>query len=531
MRKILTYITGDKENFSLIHRISNTVLFLSVLFGVQATIGNMMLELPDTTIYASMFMGVVLLYLYYISRFRNKRLIAVIIGLSVALVFYIPLMWIGNAGSRGGMVYYLFLYGAFTASLLDRKKTTLFLIFFIVEAFVLYLMEFYGKLKIYDYGTPFDRISDLIISFFFVFLGIVITIQIFKEQFEKSHNEIEEKNKELNQLIAEISTQRDEIESQRDMVMSQKKILEEKTRDIEQSIDYAQRIQMSILPDDKIMKEYLSDYFVFFKPKDVVSGDFYWWTHIENHTIITVADCTGHGVPGAFMSMLGTSFLREIVQKEYITHTGVILRKLRKEIVRALKQKGKSGEQKDGMDMAIISIDHETNIVQFSGANNPLYIIKPVIASEQSERSNLSNKTVISTEHSEGEISIKNEQIATPSARNDGLVLAMTNNDYGLYEIKPDNMPIAIYERMDKFTNHKIQMQKGEQIYLFSDGFADQFGGPKSKKFKYKSFKQLIMNNCQLIMTEQKIVLEKTFNEWKGKNEQVDDVTVIGIKI
>jgi len=115
---------------------------------------------------------------------------------------------------------------------------------------------------------------------------------------------------------------------------------------------------------------------VLFNPKDKVSGDFYWWAHVEGHTIITVADCTGHGVPGAFMSMLVASFLREIVQKEYIIHTGVILRKLRKEIIKALKQKGESGEQKDGMDMSIISINHETNKLQFSGANNPLYIIK-----------------------------------------------------------------------------------------------------------------------------------------------------------
>ena len=155
--------------------------------------------------------------------------------------------------------------------------------------------------------------------------------------------------------------------------------------------------------------------------------------------------------------------------------------------------------------------------LQFAGANNPLYIIKTVIASDLStneERGNLINKTTNS------------KQIVAPP-------LAVHNDEYGLWEIKPDKMPIAIYGRMDKFTNHKIQLNKGDQLYLFSDGFADQFGGPTTggKKFKYKPFKQLLIDNCQLSMTEQKEILEKTFAEWKGNNEQVDDVTVVGIKI
>ncbi len=305
-------------------------------------------------------------------------------------------------------------------------------------------------------------------------------------------------NEELNQQNEEITAQRDKIETQRDLVLSQKEKIEEIHHEISQSIDYATRLQGAILPEEEILNKYLSEHFVLYKPKDKVSGDFYWWSHIENHTIITAADSTGHGVPGAFMSMLGGSLLREIVQKEYVTHTGVILRKLRKEIIKALKQKGEMGEQKDGMDMAIISIDHKTNIVQFSGANNPLYI--------------LTNRPLDN--------------------------LKPVNDLEYFYEIKPDKMPIAIYEKMNNFTAHEIQLEKGDQLYMFSDGFADQFGGPNlalrqagGKKFKYKPFRRLISENRDKPMKEQKEILNATFETWKAELEQIDDVVVLGVKL
>lgn len=285
-------------------------------------------------------------------------------------------------------------------------------------------------------------------------------------------NEIEEKNEELNQLIEEISTQRDNI-------LEQKELIENIHKELSQSIDYAKHIQTSILPKHEILKKHIDDFFVLFKPKDKVSGDFYWWTNIEGHTIITAADCTGHGVPGAFMSMLGISFLREIIIKEYVIHPAVILRKLRKEIINALKQTGVTGEQKDGMDMALISINNETKVLQFAGAHNPLYIYR----------------------------------------------------DNELIEIKGDKMPIAIHIKMEKFKMHEIKLQKGDQLYLFSDGYPDQFGGPKGKKFKYKPFKELLKSNLDKPMNKQMELLDKHFEEWKGMQEQIDDVIVIGLKI
>jgi serine phosphatase RsbU (regulator of sigma subunit) len=218
---------------------------------------------------------------------------------------------------------------------------------------------------------------------------------------------------------------------------------------------------------------------VLYLPKHKVSGDFYWWTQIEDQVVVAAVDCTGHGVPGAFMSMLGVSMLREIVSKEYISHPGVILRRLRKEVMYALKQTGEFGEQKDGMDMALVSINVETLECQYAGANNPLYLIRKGV----------------------------------------------------LTEYKADRMPIAIHQNMSKFTTHDIQLEKGDRLYLFSDGYADQFGGPLSKKFKYTRFRQLLIDHSKLPMKKQKEVLVQTIRDWRADLEQVDDIVVVGLEI
>ncbi|MBI5218310.1 MAG: tetratricopeptide repeat protein [Bacteroidia bacterium] len=327
-------------------------------------------------------------------------------------------------------------------------------------------------------------------------------------------HEIEEKNEELYQQNEEIRTQRDEIEAQRDEISAQRDLVTEQKRHIEhilhevnQSINYAQRIQATILPDENFLNEHFDSHFILYKPKDKVSGDFYWCALVEGQIVVAVADCTGHGVPGAFMSMLGTSFLREIVQKEYMTDPAVILRKLRKEIIKALKQKGVEGEQKDGMDIALVSINKETKLLHYAGAHNSLY----VIASEAQR-----NEAIL------------HRQIASPP-------LADRNDDYQLHEVKADKMPIAIYDLMNNFTNHEIQLHQGDMIYMFSDGYIDQFGGPHRKKFLSKNFRELISNISSKSMIEQKEILDTTIENWKTgyeiKYDQTDDITVMGIKI
>jgi tetratricopeptide (TPR) repeat protein len=278
------------------------------------------------------------------------------------------------------------------------------------------------------------------------------------------------------------------LKDKNDVIFNQKK-------EIMDSITYAKRIQVSTLPDLEEFKSDLSDIFVLFKPKDVVSGDFYWLTKVEDKIIVAAADCTGHGVPGAFMSMLGAASLNVIVNKEYVTHTGVILRKLRKEVIRALQQKGERGEQRDGMDISLCTIDMDKKELQFSGANNPIYIVR---------KSNLPPVNGIE---------------------------AYQAGNYSLYEIKGDKMPVGFYVKMDKYRDHEIKLYEDDMIYMFSDGYADQFGGPKGKKFKYKPFKDLLLSNADKSFTQQNNIFESTIDLWKKDYEQIDDILVLGFKV
>lgn len=328
------------------------------------------------------------------------------------------------------------------------------------------------------------------------------TNKILSAQYEEIRQQKEEILAQRDEILSqrdEIISQRDEIAASRDLVMDQKKHIEGMLHEVNQSIDYAQRIQATVLPEESFLDEHFDSHFILYKPKNKVSGDFYWCAHVEGQIIVAVADCTGHGVPGAFMSMLGTSFLREIVQKEYITDPAVILRKLRKEIIKALKQKGTSGEQntpaslsvKDGMDIALVSINKKSKLMHYAGANSSLLFIR----------------------HAE---IVENLKVA-------------------LHELKADKMPIGIFDQMVNFTNHEIQMQSGDMIYIFSDGYADQFGGSNTKKYLSKNFRKLITEISTKSMLEQKVILDVTIENWKTgfdvHCEQTDDITVLGIKI
>ena len=418
----------------------------------------------------------------------------------------------------------------------------------------------------------------IIIYTFIIGLVIIIIFSIFLYRLflqKKAANKIIlNKNIALEQANEEISSQRDEIEAQRDVVVKQKEQIEEIHSEVTDSINYAKRIQEAVLPVSIQSRTVLGEHFILFRPKDIVSGDFYWVAKIENTLIVAVADCTGHGVPGAFMSMLGISFLNEIVRKKEILKASEALNELRKEIINALQQTGSTGEQKDGMDMSLVVImtqaqssknqisssklqDEEGNQysvssklsadersqnnnlnetsnlnracelnevklqtsnvfnAQWAGANNPLWIVR-------SDETLTGFKTL--SEFSE-DASANNEQRTTTE------LASSTKLNHKLFELKPDKMPIAIYEKMDSFTNHEIQLYSGDCIYLMSDGYQDQFGGTKFKKFLSKNLKQLLIDNCQLPMDEQKQILEKTLVEWIGDGEQIDDITVVGIKI
>ncbi|NOY36707.1 MAG: transporter substrate-binding domain-containing protein [Chlorobi bacterium] len=342
-----------------------------------------------------------------------------------------------------------------------------------------------GKDNIWSYtgSFPFEIRKPFWETWWFRLLVVITVVLIIyalykwrvsaiERQKEILEEQVRERTRELEQANVEIQAQRDLARGQRDMIAEQKK-------EITDSILYAERIQRSLLPGTEKIKSMIDDFFVLFKPRDIVSGDFYWTAETDHKSIIVAADCTGHGVPGAFMSMLGISFLNEIISENKILEASEILNRLRNQVIEALQQKGTPGEAKDGMDIALCVIDKQKGEIQFAGANNPVYYI-----------------------------------------RNDEL-----------FEIKGDKMPVAIHVKMDPFTNHVISYQNGDVFYLFSDGYADQFGGPLGKKFKYRSLKELLISIHGKKMEEQKTILDNRFEEWKGENDQVDDVVIIGFRV
>jgi serine phosphatase RsbU (regulator of sigma subunit) len=256
--------------------------------------------------------------------------------------------------------------------------------------------------------------------------------------------------------------------------------IEAQKQEITSSIEYASRIQMAMLPEDWHFRYSFSDYFIIFKPRDIVSGDFYWIDEDEKHIFFTVADCTGHGVPGAFMSALGISTLDEIITNNTDLKANTVLNLLREKIKTSLHQTGKQGEATDGMDVAFCILHKDRKKLEFSGAYNSLLIFQ----------------------------------------------------DGELKEFRADRMPIGIYYgENETFTNYEIKVQKGDTIYIFSDGFADQFGGPKGSKYMKYNLKRLLSEIYQRPMAEQKSILENEFEKWKGSANQIDDVTILCVRI
>ena len=347
-----------------------------------------------------------------------------------------------------------------------------------------------------------------VVGFILILIFSFVIFRLFMAK-KRANTIISIKNSALQQANEEISSQRDEIEAQRDLVIGQKEQIEKIHEEVTSSIRYAQRIQGALLPAKEQLHDILGEHFILYLPRNIVSGDFYWATKIKKWLILCVADCTGHGVPGAFMSMLGISFINEIVRKEEVTYASDVLNYLRENVINSLKQKGldfKDQSEKnrviDGMDISLCAINTENLMMQFAGANNPVYIVR------KSDSENY---------------------IETAEDSNDNKILS--NGQFQLEEIKGDKMPIAIYPKMEKFACKEIQLIKGDTIFLFSDGYSDQFGGPNRRKFMNKRFKEMLLLNADKTLTDQKEILVNTMNEWIGEYEQIDDITILGMKI
>jgi len=337
--------------------------------------------------------------------------------------------------------------------------------------------------------------KSLIIFFIVILILLIISIYLLyrANKLKKSANniltaknaeisqqkeEIQSQNEILHQQKEEIIAQRDEIEKQRDILSEQNRKVLIQNKEITDSINYASRIQSALFPSEKEFRNHFQDMFILHLPKDIVSGDFYWFRNLNGLLFFAVADCTGHGVPGAFMSILGISFLNEIVNTYKITRPDEILNNLRVLVKLALKQTEIKSERKDGMDIALCVYNSANSTLEFSGANNSMYLIR------------------------------ENELTEYKSTRN----------------------PIGIYIKEINFNNETVNINQNDLIYLFSDGFADQFGGEKFEKFKTERFKRLILSTINPIMDKQLSEIKSVFVNWKKNVKQFDDVIILGLK-
>ena len=298
------------------------------------------------------------------------------------------------------------------------------------------------------------------------------TIEEQKEVLKQQRDDLVRYNEEILQQKEEIEAQRDEIETQRDQIFKQ-------NDEITKSITYARRIQSAVMPSHELLGSIIGKYFLLFRPRDIVSGDFYWMSERDGIVLVAASDCTGHGVPGAFMSMMGVSFLNDIVNVVGIIRPDLILDELRQKIKANFRQTHGETEARDGMDIAICAFNFREKKLQFAGAYNPMYLVR------------------------KGQLT----------------------------EYKGDKMPVGAHLKEVKFSLHEIDLERGDNIYIFSDGYVDQFGGDEGKKFMAKPFKDLLMSVYGKSMPEQQQVLEDTLDKWQAALDQVDDILVIGICI
>jgi serine phosphatase RsbU (regulator of sigma subunit) len=317
----------------------------------------------------------------------------------------------------------------------------------------------------------------LVIALIAILLIISIIAFIMKR---KDNNLLKGKNAEISKNREELQTQADYLSAANIEILKQQKLLQRNHKNITDSIKYASLIQNAVLPSEETLKGLLPNYFIFYKPRDIVSGDFYFAKLIKNNLYLAAADCTGHGVPGALLSMLGIALLNELVHKPEIEDASQVLNELRIQLKSSLQQTGLKAEQHDGIDISFCILNFQTNILNYSGAYNPIWIFR---------------------------------------------------KDQELIELKADRQPVGIHLKEIPFTQKTIQLQKEDIVYLFSDGYYSQLGGITYEKFKSGRFKDLVKRIGSKEIEEQKLILENEFDLWKGKYDQTDDVLVVCFKV
>lgn len=441
--------TGVSENtpFSLRNKLrvfNNAILVISFISAFYCVIGivqhfNMAVLVTLYSLLSNVVALLLIKFGKYKAAFHYTMWYAYIFLTAFTFLF---------GGANNSYFYFLFIPVACNIMFDDLRVT---LIYVSISACLMIASVYF-----IDHYAPYYDVQEWMKGFsypnlVFVTLLIFLGVRLFKQENQKYAGQIEE----------------------------QKKILEEKNQEITDSINYARKIQLALIPSEEEFNSHFESSFVLFKPKDIVSGDFYWATKKNDVVFYATGDCTGHGVPGGFMTMLGISFLDEIINEKNILEPAEILTMLSDRIIHTLKQTGNAGESKDGMDVVLCSLNRTSGVLKYAAANNSLYVL----------------------------------------------------NGNGFTEYPPDKQPCGFHHELKPFSQHTINLQKGDCIYTFTDGFADQFGGPKGKKFKYKQLENLTLSLQSKTLSEQKRELNLVFENWRGNLEQLDDVCMIGVKV
>jgi serine phosphatase RsbU (regulator of sigma subunit) len=469
-----SYVITNQLNFVLF----GTMFFLLIITSIINRINKAEINLGIIRVAALLVMSFLNLVFAHYRYLRFSK---------YSLIFLTPVIFIVGPALLGfaeeeGYTYngYVLIAGSIIPQLILSHENEKVLYWISMLYYFLILVIFVDIIMVYFPAREFPIIDRIRIFFPFylvahigVFLFVNISIWHLRITSFRFEDRLHEKNH-----VFDLQTR--ELREQREKIVQQKNLIEEKNRSITDSIQYASRIQRAVLQPIGFIDEWGLENFIFYKPKAVVSGDFYWGYRKQDKIIMAAADCTGHGVPGALMCMLGLAFLDDIMIAGNFRDASDLLNILREDIMHKLKQKGNAGEMREGMDISLCIIDTKAGIVDFAGANNPVYLVR----------------------------------------------------DNALRKIEADKMPIGIYSSsIDPFTNKVIEIKKGDLLYLFTDGFADQFGGPNRRKFLYKPFQELILRIHMEPLAVQKAMLEETFETWKGASDQIDDVLVMGLKV
>ena len=442
-------LLGNRNSYSLEHRFFNSASLFSALAACFATITNIALQLNIKLTIFTFISSIILFVFYYLSR--NKKIYKPLITPYIIYsLFILSVVWFFNAGSEGPVVF-IYLIGLVLFAIITEGRSRI----IVITCFLLNLILLFTLEKIYPdliipYESDFIRFYDVSITFIFSFILIYFVVSILVKSYR------EEK------LIT--TSQRDELIYQKVQITD--------------SIHYAKSLQTALLTDQKILDKILPNNFIYYVPKDIVSGDFYWVKNINNFTVIAVADCTGHGVSGAFMSVIGISLLNEIVRRKEINKASQALEVLRYELKEILNQSDGDYSHNNGMDIALCVIKHKEKIMQYAGANIPLYLLR--------------------------------------------------NNK--LIEYKPTRNPIGLTPIEIPFLNNEIEYEDDDMFYLFSDGYVDQFGGDNGKKFRSRIFKHMLLDIYKKPLIIQKDIINLNLKKWMGNNEQVDDILIFGFK-